>query len=361
MSSNPLEIAELVDLILGFVGTARDLQASARVNRVWCRSSQAHLFRDLKLPDHRPPSQILRLLQTLQQSGHLAHLIHKLDLFNIQAPLESLGKLSFPSLTSLSVYDSSQFCNEPVLRAINRFVANPALRTVRIFCTFRNEADTARIWHGCSENIRHLSYSFNLLDQTGEAVFREGGARKRITLDSFSGRANTVAEILRWLQDASCPFDLSDLKALQLNEPIDTLVNDIYGPVYGNIQIFSTDPDMLDLSPFRLFQLEMAMESPSTQGFLLLRTIRPENRHHLRTLVLRIFDLSTEGAQEMAGRLAELSRDFPSLTLVHITAFSVSDDVEMHPNEYFRSPDPSITIRWHFQAADFGPWYNKIV
>ncbi|KAJ7651408.1 hypothetical protein FB45DRAFT_890455 [Roridomyces roridus] len=273
---------------------------------------------------------------------------------NIWKPWQTLN------LNSLTAWDTGSFCDEPVLRAIQRLLANPALRAVRMLCTFRNEADIARIWDGCSESIKHLEYSFNLLDQAGDAVFHEAGARRRIKLDSFE--SNNVAEILLWLQDPSCPLDLSDLKALQFTKPVEALFNSVFGPVYDNVQILSTDPDILDLSRFRLSQLEISTTFPPTQHFHVLRTIRPENRHPLRSLIIRPSRLTTDVVEETIRHLPKLGAEFPNLKLVVIAASLAFDKVKMTQVKYFRSPDSSITLRCYSKSVDLlRPWYNKIV
>ncbi|KAJ7651403.1 hypothetical protein FB45DRAFT_890443 [Roridomyces roridus] len=358
---SPLEITELLECILRFVDHWEDLRSTAVVNHAWAQSSQARLFSHIKLTGrHQPP----RLLATLEDSQHLASYIKNLELRALDPILlQSFGNIPFPSLDTLTIHRPSVHDGDAAV-AIQRLLSNPGLRSVTINCYFRRRADFLRIWDGCSENIRHLSY-IESNGATGTSQLEEGGSdqRRRIKLESF-GTSNTSEQTRLWLQDARCPFDISGITAFQFSRRIDPQFAELLAPAMESIQILSTyHPTQIhDISQLTgLKELTFHISPPFTRHFQVIYTIRRESRVYLGTIRFRLLRLPAEEVLELGQQLSELVREFPSLNLVWISVrWALAHGIV--ESKCFRDLEGKIRLHWDLgsDVRDSEGWNRRI-
>ncbi|KAJ7143143.1 hypothetical protein C8R43DRAFT_1015718 [Mycena crocata] len=152
MSSNPLEVQELVDCFIDFLwDSGPDLKASALVCRAWTHAAHFHLFSTMDYLNHTT-NQAVRISQLLDISRS-SHILGSVSRLEIQ--LHYLSKDAFlpaiPLLTHLreirvsgdSVASRSA---ENSTTALYGLLSLPTVQRVELYCTFPNPRAFLQIW-----------------------------------------------------------------------------------------------------------------------------------------------------------------------------------------------------------------------
>ncbi|KAJ7620378.1 hypothetical protein FB45DRAFT_930086 [Roridomyces roridus] len=358
----PLKIPELLDVIVSFVDAPKDLRVSALVHRSWTLPSQARLFSSIYF--NQNPLQARHLVSALQGSPHLAPLIQSLTLINIvSSALERWGALSFSGLRTLTLRTQLIF-ERGVIETIHTLISSPSLVSVTMSCHFRDRGDSLRIWDGCSNTIKNLTFNPGDGVDLGGAHEPSPRASGRIKLESF-GSTRSLEVICSWLQHPSCPFDISGLSGFRCNDWIRGAFADIIAPALASIEVLSLmDPRRTkDISRFhRLQQLDLELDFPFDEDFGLICTIHSEDRHRLQALRLHVSRLDVADARALARELCQLQSVFSHIQMVHICVVVASPEVRMNLASYFGQLDPKTALHWEFDAFEPEmPWYTRLV
>ncbi|KAJ7651421.1 hypothetical protein FB45DRAFT_1051146 [Roridomyces roridus] len=364
---SPLETSELLDRILSFVDTAKDLCASALVHSSWAHPAQATLFSEIGGLFGEVQRLLSLLLPILEVSPRFARLVIKLDLVQLSKEhLERLGNIAFPRLTTLCIDNISVYAEAGVV-SVQKLLQNPSLLSVSVHGAFVLEEHFLRIWDGCSETIKHLSYSSGNREFAFLPIEPQTPPR-RIKLESFNAPHRNPEQTRLWLQHPSCPFDVSSLKALQTGETTGDLFGTVLAPALETIEVFSTanwwytNRELPHLH--RTSQLTISMPLSMEAAFELLRTIRPENRQYLKAVrfvlgspTLRI--LRKDDVQALVDNLSTIRNDFPNLKIVSLALPFEGERVKVAVEELLGPRAP--TIRWDFSPDWWKrPWHARI-
>ncbi|KAJ7651344.1 hypothetical protein FB45DRAFT_34891 [Roridomyces roridus] len=330
MTANPLAIPELLDHILAFLDDPNDLCASTLVQRSWVPSSQSHLFSHIVLARELGEDgfdALGRLLAILRASQRHVDLVRELVVVGLHPGhlehLRSLTGLTFGRLTSLELggHGGGAFSDAESL-TIQAILRIPSLVSVSLHLPFGRWQDFTRIWDRCSRSIRHVACG--VLVGSVAPPHTNGpvlvGHSPQILLESFQSM-NSAESTRLWLQDTTFPFDLSTLKAIKLDFPLDTFLLDVLPEALESVEILSTNnwQGIQDLSRFRcIAQLDMdVVTSMRNLNWAFLRTIAPERRAHIRAI--RFHVASPFMLDPMNQLLSELQNHFPNLKVVDVS------------------------------------------
>ncbi|KAJ7611162.1 hypothetical protein FB45DRAFT_320030 [Roridomyces roridus] len=268
----------------------------------------------------------------MEHSPKLAGIVKTLCITGIRPVyLEHLQRLAHHTFRQLVNLRLEGYCKDPATSpamsaTIQRFLRFQSLTVAQIKVAFHTWDDFARIWNGCSPNIRHLTYStWNLgkVEPTGNSVLLEN--KHAIKLESFA--SDDAADcILSWLQDARCPFDVTGLKAHKQGIRQDHFD---YDPLVGSLKtirvLWITNwGEQHNLSRFsQVSQLNIDLIHTDAQLEFHLFNSTPEKKALIRAIRLRI-PSRTPGFSGgvhvyLVQLLPRLQSNFFNLRAVHIS------------------------------------------
>ncbi|KAJ7605779.1 hypothetical protein FB45DRAFT_951936 [Roridomyces roridus] len=379
-SQHALDIPELAAHTLSFVDSTADLHGTAFLTRPLLHLSQSRLFSKIELKFDGPlaDARLGRLLAALESSPHLLGWITTLTIFRFSrfdsGHLQRLCNLAFSRLaTRLVTLDIDNFDREPLsesgLSAVQQLLRSPALVSVSLRYGFSGGEQFMGVWEGCSQSIKHVTYSIagdletRLTPTPSGAVF--SSPRGRIKLDSLGApHLSDIAAICK--PDVNCPFDVSGLRAFMTYSPMNnSLIETVFGSI-GTIDLLSLPTwGLQDVPPGRfcvVTQLELEHDwndSPSHDFSMLTPEIRGRIvaiRFH--ELHMTQFDLYTLD-EELSG----IHEFFPKLRKLHILFYPEDEKLREWLEVYEPSVQPEIIAEhiYHVDLYKSLPWYTSIV
>ncbi|KAJ7651430.1 hypothetical protein FB45DRAFT_1018773 [Roridomyces roridus] len=266
--------------------------------RKWMREFWGRLFLT-KMAEPR-----LKLLPSTF-SPHLVPFIKTLNLIGVEpCVLKIYAGISFSGLRTLSLRDGRNF-DRGAVDTIRTLLRSPALHSVGIYWSFPRRENFLRIWDGCSHTIKNLSFNPGRVFDLADSPEPGPGGSGRIKLESF-GCTGSLNDIRYWLQDPSCPFDISGLKSFQSSDSIEGF----FGKLVSLLQFPISN---YYLSPIRSKPRTYPAVTASSRFY----TILPENRHLLTALRLHVWQLELADAQALARQLLQLHSGSPNIKTVH--------------------------------------------
>ncbi|KAK7014356.1 hypothetical protein R3P38DRAFT_2638705 [Favolaschia claudopus] len=224
MKQNPLNVPELLDHAIGFLGgSAPDLAACALVARPWVDAAQRTLLRTPHVTNHGVnlhDAVALRFHNTLTSYPHLVRHIRELCLQLLdERPLltsTTLELLCHHSYTHLESFSLSIGDDLPP-DGLRRIFSLPTLRHIALYIHSSGDlASFAEILEECSQSVKHFELSCGNWDSDGEVYSLENTTAPRIKLKSVW--LDLGDSDLAPLLGASYfyPFDFSNIEGLQV-------------------------------------------------------------------------------------------------------------------------------------------------
>ncbi|KAJ7697206.1 hypothetical protein B0H17DRAFT_1328937 [Mycena rosella] len=246
-------VQELVDPCIGLLESASDLRASALVSRSWAYPAQSHIFSEITLSyADLPETERLcsRFQDTLHTSPHLTRHVRRLYIHADRLSIEKFAEIctfAFTHLESVLVTGIADLTLSHAI-ALQQLISLPTITSVKLGC--RTELSVFfQIWDRCSPSIRDLFLIFTL-QSTETFTPISHPPSSHIRLESL--RIPIADGALDWLRHEMCPFELSGLKGLSINDSTEALGWDIFVPVLSSIGLLEFVPTsfkpLVDLS-----------------------------------------------------------------------------------------------------------------
>ncbi|KAJ7651264.1 hypothetical protein FB45DRAFT_1078922 [Roridomyces roridus] len=405
-----LAIPELLDLILGFLHNTKDLRACALVNHSWVSPSQSRIFShvDIMRVDYndesfprvpgryagrfsKPNAQLARLVVALNRSPYLIPLIVTLSTESLwhakPDSLKAFCAIPFTRLTTLRIHVSLAFSfTYSEAEAVQKLLNFPTIVSVSIKCLFAEAVDFLRMWEGCSESIKHVSFSCGVefpVPGSGSERDRNLGdhTRRRIKLDSF-GTSDISGNVQNWLQHPLCPFDISDITALQptFSEGRPDPGSYVLAQVRESIQLLSITQYSRKIrikwfirrsmhqietypkcSPFAYFPQVTQLDVRGVNQYSLLRDIPRVTQARIRAIrFTSSFEQPETELSALDQLLFEVQKYFPNLTVVEIRVLADLPELERRRREYFGRLEPRVAVRWNFERKTPVCWLARL-
>ncbi|KAJ7620318.1 hypothetical protein FB45DRAFT_929962, partial [Roridomyces roridus] len=365
MSVNPLHTPELLYHTISFVHALQDLYACALGSRSWVYPAQSQLFCEISLSWYRDATSassaatlFRRLADLLEGSPHLSLLIADLyialEVFDAEI-LTKLSKLSFPRLFTLAMFSFTPFAAESV-PPMRHLLGSPSLRMLSLSLSFATPECFVRIWEECAPGIKTLwlrveapwhSPESDELPTTDNMSFTRRPVR--ISLESLDVDCTELRKVQWWLDSPCCPFEFSGLKALRFGCSMQHLRASALSQAFPSVELARIDAlfgasEPVDLSVFeRLVQLDV-----DYADLLSIRTIRPQSRHLLRVLRIRVGDGEYDAI--FAGLdhhcISTLHEEFANLTMVYVAADAAAPRFARSVEEYFPQSKIPVCLEW---------------
>ncbi|KAJ7636775.1 hypothetical protein FB45DRAFT_907312 [Roridomyces roridus] len=363
-----LKMSELVAHIISSLETVDDVSSCALVARRWTHPAQSQLFSEVCVSGPsvqlRPPS---RLLELFGQSPHLARLvsallIHSLDEID-PIELERLSNIAYPRLMRLEFQGSTLILSSQTLPFFRRMLSRPTLTSVTMrFQFFEAQEPCLDMWKDCSRNIRHLA----LVTFIPKFHHPASSKSKRIVLDSVS----CLGGLSAWLGDPRCPFDASQLRAIQCKS-LGPLPPNLLEAAQNTVEIVSiyapasAFDSKIDLSPFtQITQLDLAFGTSLQCAIEVIKTISHSARNRIVAIRFFLFALRPEPSiREDLGRwMPEIFELLPKLKILVIGGDAWMPTRMRNLVEQSSPFPPAVEVRWDSsgQCETKRMWYASI-
>ncbi|KAJ7635168.1 hypothetical protein FB45DRAFT_481888 [Roridomyces roridus] len=282
--------------------------------------------------------------------------------------------MRFTRLTTLHICGNSHLSRAPEALVMRSLLRTPSLVSVSLRYSLDGLEHFRGMWEGCATGIKHLKLDIH--DVMGLPSrswpmrdLQAGSADRRIKLESLAvSRSFSSA----WLRGPGCPFDIRNLKALQIGFQADPLTDALSGS-FETIEMLSLEMATIGEVPVSLFrgvcQLKLAHACRSSwdkfHGGLQGR-IPQQVRDRISSLsfslsVRRFDDLETLNAQ-----FPIIHGYFPNLKVLHLNI-----QWSWLPAQHDPKPDLSLTTNAGLKVTvKFGPgrvfddfgelWYKRI-
>ncbi|KAJ7153916.1 hypothetical protein C8R43DRAFT_1126588 [Mycena crocata] len=314
------QIQELCDCIVDFVERPEDLRSTALVSRMFCHSTQPHIFYRISLDTglHSFPGSMRRLLDILALSPHLIPLIRRLSAPLSAKVLIALSGLRLSRLQEIDLY----YITEDTLSVSSAGDLISTLSSLRRVITSgagRTFADLHAMFKDCASSVEALTFTFVTMPENEGDQPPEPYTRKRALIKDL--KLLYAVNLDMWFIHPSCPFIFSKLVNVNVNVYIAMSHNsglfNILHSARQTIQRLRMPADAiarnLDIAEFpALTQLELITSKPTagdadavlsrlaprnTIQLIRLeipRTFQEEDRDVFRAIDKTLYDLVTE-------------------------------------------------------------------
>ncbi|KAJ7617173.1 hypothetical protein FB45DRAFT_933564 [Roridomyces roridus] len=372
----PLHIPELLNLTLSFVHARRDLRACALVSRAWVHPGQSRLFSSINI---HLIAQCEALSAALETSSHLAAFVKTLVIrFDEDPqffPLRRLAAVSFPHLTTLELVATTHEWMGAA-DVIAPLLAIPSLISVTVDPVIGTWDQLARMWDGCSANIRHLSCDLvikSLAHVHVPPASDSVGMHKRIQLESFKSKA-FPADSVSWLRDPRCPFSVRGLKALRIFFKIGQDLLDVLSPALDTITIISfvahgaRAHHLTHLRAVTQLDILNNWHAGLFHNFRMIRLMDPDVRNRILAIRFQEEEFPQVDLPVLDTELSTLHEHFQHLRVVVLSLRPPENfntqEVELFWKDfraYRWNLDPSIIVRCNSEVEPYIPWYTQML
>ncbi|KAJ7478206.1 hypothetical protein FB451DRAFT_1395993 [Mycena latifolia] len=352
---NPLAIQELLDHCIGFLHRPSDLKACALVARAWVDAAQVQLFREVYLTSRSNERRWSLLQETLEAFPRFIRHIRRLEIYSVQLSgdtFSAICQFPFTHVEHVFVGYPRDLESSGAVQA-QQLLSLPTLRRVHLQCEFMDSSAFLCLWDRCSSGIRHLHLEAfqRVYEPIGEMLNKSSPP---IFLESLRvAYAQCVGD---WISHDLCPFDLSRLKVLSIDDNLDLLRSPKFATSFRTLETLDiqlesdTDSDAIELSSFpSLAILRICCNAPNPLPMVLpiLCSITPTSR-----INKIIFATSFT-----RGELEELDATLCALPMSHPAVV----ELEMHPIGYTSAAKSlsQLSSQDLLRRADYNPrWFD---